>query len=100
MEGQRDLRDLLALDRTALANERTLLSYGRTALGFLGLALFIFKFADLYLGVVLGSLALAGAAGITVLGIHSYRGVAARIHTEDETTLSASEQLELAVEED
>lgn len=40
------LRDVLALDRTRLANQRTLLSYARTGFSLIITALAIFQFAE------------------------------------------------------
>ncbi len=98
METDTTLRDSLAIDRTAMANERTLLSYGRTVLGLVGVAAIIFKFADPFVGIMLGSLTLACAAVLSYIGIRSYQVVAAKI--ENKAGVVAPEDLELSVEED
>ena len=94
------LRDALAIDRTSLANERTALSYGRTVLGLVGLAVFIFKFADPVMGIVFGSLALATAVGVSYLGYRSYRHIEDRIRAGETEKLSPAEELELALDDD
>ena len=98
MEVDTKLRDSLAIDRTAMANERTLLSYGRTVLGLVGVAAIIFKFADPFVGILFGSLMLAGAVVVGYIGIRSYYMVAEKIKSDDSKV--APEELELSVEED
>ena len=73
------LRDDLARDRTAMANERTLLAYGRTSLGLLGLAVVIFKFTDPESAMIWGSLSLTAAGFVFFWGLRSYRMVNARM---------------------
>ena len=92
------IRDMLAYDRTALANERTLLSYGRTALGLIALAAVIFKFADAETAMIVGSLSLTGAALVMFWGFRSYRLVAAKIQEGISQGVS-SEDLVLAVDD-
>jgi len=62
-----------------MANERTLLAYGRTALGLVGAAILIFKFASPEIGMIFGSLFLTMAGFVMFWGVHSYRVVADRI---------------------
>lgn len=66
-------RDDLAKDRTSLANQRTFLSYMRTVFGVVALALFIFKFAPIVIGVPLGAVTLVIALIIGLYGWRSYR---------------------------
>ena len=73
------VRDELARDRTAMANERTLLAYGRTSLGLIGLAVFIFKFTSIEFGMIFGSLSLTAAGLVFFWGIRSYRVAHAHI---------------------
>ncbi len=98
MEMDTKLRDSLAIDRTAMANERILLSYGRTVLGLVGVAAIIFKFADPFVGILFGSLMLSVAFIVSYIGIRSYRLVAEKIRSDDSKV--APEDLELSVEED
>ncbi len=69
----------MARDRTILANESTLLSYVRTALGLVGAAIVIFKFATPDEAMFFGSLALATAFFIFVWGLHNHRAMKAKI---------------------
>jgi putative membrane protein len=71
------LRDHLALERTALANERTLLSYGRTALAMIISGASGIHFLEGPAFQLVGGLLIA--SGLVVLGIgvrqhRSYRG--------------------------
>ena len=85
------LRDELARDRTALANERTFLSYSRTALALVGVAVIVFKFTSLQIGMTLGALSLTLAGFVFLWGIHSYRRVAARIENKEMSTLALAD---------
>ena len=78
-DSERVLTDELAMDRTAMANERTLLSYIRTGLAFgitgAGVIKFFESFVPLLLGwgmVVLGVL-------VVVLGVWHFRRIAGHI---------------------
>lgn len=73
------LRDDLARERTVMANERTLLAYGRTALGLVGIAVIIFKFAEPEIALVAGVLSLAAALAVFFWGLRSYRQTAAKL---------------------
>lgn len=69
------LRDVLAIDRTALANERTLLAYGRTFFALLAVAGTVVHFVTSWWGLVVGLL--LGMSGVTifVVGIWRYRTI-------------------------
>lgn len=74
------LRDLLALDRTDLANERTLLTYLRTALMSLISAVTLIKlFPENTAMVILGYALLPLALAVGVVGGLRFRGVRGRI---------------------
>lgn len=73
------LRDQLAIDRTALANERTILAYGRTALGLLGAgagAIELFEAATI---ILLGWIFVAAAVLVMAIGLASFVRVRRKI---------------------
>lgn len=75
------LRDYLALDRTALANERTLMSYLRTALALVIAGASALQFVDrLAVQVLAVALILAGTA-LAGLGVSRYRAYRRRIES-------------------
>lgn len=61
------LRDKLAVERTALANERTLLAYLRTALAFAAAGAAILHFYAGHVGLTVTALALVGLGGVAAL---------------------------------
>lgn len=65
------ITDLLALDRTILANERNLLSYTRTFLSFFVTGLGVIKFAPTY--IPLGFLFMFCAVIFLIVGIKRYK---------------------------
>ncbi len=69
----------MARDRTILANERTFLAYGRTALGLIGAAIVIFKFASREDAIIFGPLCLVVAVAIFIWGMYNYRAFDAKI---------------------
>lgn len=69
----------LAKDRTLMANQRTFLSYMRTALGITALAVIIFKFVPVVIGIPLGSITLVCALILTLYGIKSYQSMNKKI---------------------
>jgi putative membrane protein len=75
---QPPLTDLLAIDRTTLANERTLLAYTRTALGLLVLGVSFLQF--LQGGVYHVSAYLFCALALVVQATGIYRFVRVRNH--------------------
>lgn len=71
MESKNDkliLRDILAIDRTKLANQRTLLSYSRTGFSFIVTALAIFEFSEGGIWIDIGAWALI-VLGLVVMVI-------------------------------
>lgn len=72
-EGLAQNRTDLAKDRTLLANQRTFLSYMRTALAVAALAVLIFKFAPIAIGVPFGTITLVFALILILYGIKSYQ---------------------------
>ncbi len=74
------LRDHLAIDRTALANERTLLAYLRTAMGlaFIGLSILHFEGEHLPERLFAWTLVAAGA-GLAALGFARFRRISRRL---------------------
>ena len=66
------VRDLLAIDRTIVANERTLLSYVRTSLTMMGAGAAILHFFDQRLLVVGGWVLLGLSVPTLVLGTWHY----------------------------
>ncbi len=67
------LNDLLAIDRTVLANERTLLSYARTALAMLAIGGSAIRFFEADWVVLVGVPFIVGGAAVMVLGAARYR---------------------------
>ena len=70
----------MARDRTILANERTFLAYSNSALGLIGAALVIFKFAEPNEALIFGSIAFTAAFFVFFWGVHHYRVMAAKIN--------------------
>ncbi len=66
------LRDYLAADRTALANERTLLSYIRTSVALAAAGGSLIHFLGSLVANIGGGLLLALAAGILGLGLQRF----------------------------
>lgn len=67
------LRDYLAADRTALANERLLLSYVRTALATTGAGAALLHFQAGPWSVAMGGILAIGGIAICALGLHRFR---------------------------
>jgi putative membrane protein len=78
------ITDLLALDRTILANERNLLSYVRTFLSFFVTGLAVIRFAPSWFPI--GIICMFTAIVFLLIGINQYR------HMKEE--LSILEQIE------
>ncbi len=67
MPSDTEIRDLLALDRTHLANERTLLAYVRTALALAGAGAGLIQFFDTSTSQTTGWILIgSGVAGLLV----------------------------------
>ncbi len=66
------LRDYLAADRTALANERTLLAYLRTALGLGGVAAAVIHFSESAATEFIGWMLIPIALGLLAVGVYRY----------------------------
>jgi putative membrane protein len=75
------LRDLLAMDRTALANERTLLSYIRSALALAAAGAGLIHFLDAVLTEILGWALIPLAAALAVVGVQRYLQMRKRLST-------------------
>lgn len=76
-----DLRDLLALERTRLANERTFLAYVRTALSlFAGGAVLIQFFAAKPTYVTLAWILIASGAMVLLVGVLRFLKVRAHLN--------------------
>jgi putative membrane protein len=73
------LRDHLAVDRTALANERTLLSYIRTALGMAAAGVSLLHFLEGAAIALLGWLLISSSVAALIVGVVRYRRVDQRI---------------------
>ena len=69
----------LAKDRTLLANQRTFLSYMRTTLAVVALAVLIFKFTPIIIGIPLGTITMAFALILFLYGIKSYKTMNSKI---------------------
>lgn len=69
------LRDHLALDRTAMANERTLLAYVRTSLAFAIVGASCFKFFVSLVMDALGILSIVLALVTAGIGVYRWRAV-------------------------
>jgi len=67
------LSDLLAIDRTILANERTALAYGRTFLAMVIIGGSLIKFFDTWIMWVLGAAFLAGSVVLIGNGWRRFR---------------------------
>lgn len=65
--------ELLAQDRTHLANERTLLAYGRTAFAFFGLGIFIIKFLESKYNIAFGVVSIIFGFGMFTFGYYRFR---------------------------
>ena len=78
-----ELRNSLAKDRTMLANERTLLAYARTSimLTFSGIAA-LKVFPEQGFFVVMGTVLIAIAVAIGILGYRRFRKVRRRISSQ------------------
>lgn len=69
------LRDLLAMDRTILANERNLLAYIRTSLGFMIAGATLIHFFDILFLQIAGWVLIPIGASFLLIGIRRYRAV-------------------------
>lgn len=69
------LRDILAIDRTRLANERTLLAYIRTAIAIAVVGASLIKFFDSKTAGISGAVFIAAAAVMLFVGILRFRHV-------------------------
>ncbi len=67
-----DRRNVLAIIRTQLANERTLMSYYRSAMALLGLSAFVFKFYSHPVFYIISGIFLILAIVMAVYGITRY----------------------------
>ena len=76
------MRDILALDRTRLANERTFLAYVRTSLSLVAGAAVLFQFFSAVQAYVAAAWMLA-VSGVVVLaiGIYRFRAVTATLRS-------------------
>lgn len=75
------LRDYLALDRTAMANQRTLLSYIRTVIMLFASGITLSKISSpketlFYLGLLI----ILGAGIFLIIGIYNYKKVTEQIN--------------------
>ena len=68
-----DLREKLAVRRTALANERTFLAYIRTALTFFVAGISLIKFFEARVIQIAGFVFIPVAVWVLFLGIRRYR---------------------------
>ncbi|MEO2005817.1 MAG: DUF202 domain-containing protein [Candidatus Poribacteria bacterium] len=75
------LRDHLAVDRTALSNERTFLSYIRTALTLVVAGISFVKFFDSLTVAVLGWSFIVGALPVMSFGIFRYTKMRRLMHS-------------------
>ncbi|MEA2070239.1 MAG: DUF202 domain-containing protein [Asgard group archaeon] len=66
------IRDHLAADRTALANERTFLAYLRTAIALAGAGFGLIKFVDETAYIIIGWILIPIATVILIYGILHY----------------------------
>lgn len=66
------LRDVLALQRTRLANERTLLSYARTSLYLVVGGIALIKVEEFENTKFIGALVIAASLAIFLLGLYRY----------------------------
>ncbi|MBI4286567.1 MAG: DUF202 domain-containing protein [Chloroflexi bacterium] len=66
------LRDYLAADRTALANERTLLSYIRTSVALAAGGVSLIHFLGSLAADIGGGVLLALAAGVLIVGLQRF----------------------------
>ena len=65
-------RDVLAIARSMMANERTLLSYSRTALGLYGAGIGFLKFLDFPMVMLVGSSLIGAATLVLAIGVRQY----------------------------
>ena len=77
--GELILRDHLAVDRTALANERTFLAYARTALTLFLAGVTFIKFFDTPALTILGWAFLPLGVGTFAFGLYRFRSLSVRI---------------------
>ena len=77
------LRDYLAVDRTALANERTLLAYLRTFIGAFSAGIAMVNFLESRLTTIMGIALVAVSPFILVIGIVRFFQVTRKIKSID-----------------
>ena len=68
----KNIKDLLAVKRTHLANERTLLAYSRTALTLIGLGVLLIKYEPSEVSQIIGIFSIALAFIISGIGIFRF----------------------------
>lgn len=73
------LRDLLAADRTELANETTFLAYVRTSFALLLAGVSLWQFFKSNLGVVTGAFFLVSSAVLLIIGYRRYRAMEQKV---------------------
>lgn len=73
------LTDLLAMERTKLANWRTFLAYIRTGISFVALAIALIHFFHSVTWHVLGAISLAIGVAFLIAGFISYRNFVKKI---------------------
>lgn len=73
MEKNYTTTEILAQDRTHLANERTLLAYGRTAFAFFGLGIFIIKFLEIKYNLFFGVISIFFGLVLFAFGYYRFR---------------------------
>lgn len=69
------LRDMLAIDRTKMANERTLLAYVRTALAVAVVGATLIQFFDNVTATIAGVGFIVAAVVMLVIGVRRFRSV-------------------------
>lgn len=74
------LRDLLAADRTELANETTFLAYVRTSFALLLAGVSLWQFFKSNLGLVAGAFFLVSSALLLLVGYRRYRAMEEKVH--------------------
>jgi putative membrane protein len=75
------LRDLLAADRTELANETTFLAYVRTSFALLLAGVSLWQFFQSNLGIVTGTFFLFSSAVLLVIGYRRYKAMEEKIYS-------------------
>ncbi len=75
------LRDLLAADRTELANETTFLAYVRTSFALLLAGVSLWQFFQSNLGIITGTFFLFSSAVLLVIGYRRYKAMEEKIYS-------------------